>query len=166
LAGFSYLHEAMKVVEFRKITEGAMMEALRFLKFKKVVPCEFLRWYADRELKRFSCQLLYDPIFRVAREPLRKLELNGRLIGVAQDCLAAGFPPKNILTGIISALLFENKQDQDYQLSFMRKALPPDLLLTYVLGLRRGEALEILIRNNFARIASELKDLAKRIKKG
>lgn len=165
LAGFFYLHETMAEAKLRKIVEGAMAESLRFLKLKKEIPYRFLRQYRDREIKRFSCKLLCDPVSRVAREPLRKLEPNNRLLGAAQDCLSVGFVPKNILIGIVSALLFENEQDQDYQLSFMRKALPLDLLLTYVLGLRKGEALEMVIRDNFVKIVADLEDLIKGVKR-
>ncbi|MHB9156118.1 MAG: mannitol dehydrogenase family protein, partial [Endomicrobiales bacterium] len=118
LVGVRYLHESMKYPEIREIVTGSMQEMLTALKLKWDIPHSFLEWYADKEIQRFSCELLFDPISRVAREPLRKLELEGRLMGAAQICLSLGFIPKNILTGIASALLFENIDDSDWHLSF------------------------------------------------
>lgn len=159
LVGATYIHESMQYPGNRKIVSGSMNEMLTALKLKWDIPHSFLDWYAEKELQRFSNVLLHDPISRVAREPLRKLDLEGRLIGAAQICLSLGFTPRNILTGITSALLFENEADEDRHLSFLRKTLSPRSLLTYILGLRKGEALEIVMRDRLPKIVSELETL-------
>lgn len=166
LAGVRYLHEAMKIEGVKTIVNGAMSEMLTALKLKWEIPHPFLEWYAQKELQRFSSELLYDPISRVAREPLRKLELEGRLIGAAQICLSLGFMPQNILLGITSALLFENERDSDLHLSFMRQTLSAKMLLTYVLGLRRGEVLEVIMLERLPKIFSQLEKLIKDLKGG
>ncbi|MBN1354037.1 MAG: mannitol-1-phosphate 5-dehydrogenase [Candidatus Omnitrophica bacterium] len=165
LMGMHYVHEAMNIERIREIVVGSMNEMLDALKLRWDIPHEFLDWYADKEIKRFSNKLLYDPVSRVAREPLRKLGLGGRLIGAAQICLSQGFVPKNILTGIVSALLFENEEDADYHLRFMRKSVSEDVLLHYILGLREGEALEIIMKERLAKIISEVEDMIKNPKK-
>ncbi|MCL2219625.1 MAG: hypothetical protein FWB94_07060 [Chitinispirillia bacterium] len=164
LAGVKYLHDAMLYPEIREIVVGAMNEMLTALKLKWEIPHDFLEWYADKEIARFSNVLLCDPIARVAREPLRKLDLEGRLIGAAQMCLALGFVPSNILLGIVSAILFDNKEDFDHHLLHMRKVVPPPVLLTYILGLRKGEALEMILENRFASIVEHLETLIKKHK--
>lgn len=156
LVGARYLHESMTVPEIRKIVTGTMNEMLTALKLRWEIPHPFLEWYAEKEIARFSDGHLYDPISRVAREPLRKLELEGRLIGAAQICLSHGFIPKNILVGIVSAILFEDAGDRDYHLTFMRKVLPPRILITYVLGLRQGEVLHRVMEEQFPRIVEQL----------
>lgn len=166
LVGVSYLHEAMKNPEIHKIVAGSMSEMLTSLKLKWDIPHSFLDWYANKELERFSNELLYDPISRVAREPLRKLELEGRLIGAAQICLSLGFIPQYILIGITSALLFENETDPDRHLSFLRKTLSINMLLTYILGLRKGEVLEIIMTERLPKIISQLEALKEKSKKG
>lgn len=160
LIGVRYLHETMRNPEAKKIVDGAMGEMLTALKLKWDIPHSFLEWYAKKEIQRFTNELLCDPVSRVAREPLRKLELEGRLIGAAQMCLASGFIPKNILTGIVSAILFENGDDTDNHLSFMRRNIPPKILLTYTLGLRDGEVLETLIEDRFEGIVCRLEKLS------
>jgi len=161
LVGARYLHEAMKYPKIDEIVSGAMKEMLTALKLKWDIPHDFLDWYAEKELRRFSNELLYDPIARVAREPLRKLELDGRLIGAAQICLSMGFTPENILIGIVGALLFVNQDDPDNHLAFIRKSLSSKALLTYIVGLRQGEALEMVMEERYLKIAGTLEKLIK-----
>ena len=161
LNGVTYLHEAMHIDKVREIVVGAMNEMLDALKLQWEIPHDYLEWYANKEIARFSNVLLHDPIIRVAREPLRKLELSGRLLGAAQMCLALGFIPSNILTGIVSAILFNNEDDSDHFLLYLRKAVSPSILLTYILGLRQGEVLEMILRNRFNIIVEQLENLVK-----
>lgn len=161
LAGVKYLHESMQVPEINQIVAGSMEEMLNALKARWDIPHDFLNWYAEKELSRFRCELLFDPISRVAREPLRKLELDGRLVGAAQICLSLGFIPENILLGITSALLFDDPNDKDKHLSFMQEALTPSAFLTHILGLRDGEALEVALKFHFPKMIEKLKYIHK-----
>jgi mannitol-1-phosphate/altronate dehydrogenase len=165
LVGATYVHESMKFPTVKKIVTGSMSEMLTSLKLKWDISHSFLDWYAEKETRRFCNELLCDPISRVAREPLRKLDLEGRLIGAAQICISLGFIPQNILIGITSALLFENEKDADSQLCFMRKVLTSKALLTYILGLRKGEALEIVMRERLPKIVSQLEELIEESRK-
>lgn len=165
IIGAQYLHEAMQNKQVADIVNGAMNEMLTALKLRWDIPHEFLDWYAGKELQRFANILLFDPISRVAREPLRKLELSGRLIGAAQMCLALGFVPNNILTGIASALLFSSKDDTDKHLAFVRRSLNSRMLLTYIVGLRTGEVLETVLEEWYPKIAGELELLSGNVRK-
>jgi hypothetical protein len=77
-----------------------------------------------------------------------------------------GFIPYNILTGIVSAILFEGDRDSDNHLVFIRETLAPQMLSTYILGLRKGEVLDLVIKEQFVKISSKLDSLIKNIKKG
>lgn len=156
LVGKTYLHEAMQVPEVQKIVQGSMNEMLRSLKLNWEIPHDYLDWYAEKELRRFSNVLLFDPIKRVAREPLRKLELNGRLIGAANICLSQGFMPSNILVGIMAALFFDSETDSDSHLPFMRKSMSKETLFSHCLGLRSGEAIELALVRRYDVIAEQL----------
>jgi mannitol-1-phosphate/altronate dehydrogenase len=151
----------MAIPEVDAVVRGAMEEMLKSLKMKWEIPHSFLQWYADKEMTRFRCKLLFDPVSRVAREPLRKLDIHGRLIGAAQICLALGIVPTNVLTGITGALLFENKTDPDHHLAFLRRSMPRDLFNTYILGLRAGEPLDLLLRERIDDVIAQLEALAK-----
>jgi len=164
LLGKRFLHEAMAIEEIDQIVEGVMLEMLNALKLRWDISHEFLEWYAAKELARFRNNLLYDPISRVAREPLRKLELEGRLIGAANVCLAQGFLPEKIMTGIVAAILFSRKDDTDRHLTMMRNAMNTSAFLVYILGLRKGEALEIALTSQFENIRSTLNKLISKYK--
>jgi mannitol-1-phosphate/altronate dehydrogenase len=136
-----------------------MEEMLQALKLQWEIPHSFLEWYAQKELSRFRCELLFDPIARVAREPLRKLELHGRLIGAAQMCLMFGVLPINILKGIVGALLFEDINDADNHIRLLHESISTEDFNRYILGLRVGEPLELMLRENMDSIVSELQEI-------
>lgn len=161
--GKTYIHEAMAVRQIDEIVSGAMEEMLEALKRDGCISMDFLRWYASKELSRFRCEL-YDPVARVAREPLRKLEAEGRLIGAAQRCIASGVMPNNLLVGITAALLFEDNNDPDHYLVLLRKALSNELFNTYILGLRSGEPLNLMLCKKIDRIIEDLRLLLERNK--
>ena len=69
----------MESTKIKDIVENAMIEVKLMLKNKYNIEEDFLDYYANKELQRFSNNLLCDPISRVAREPFRKLAKNERL---------------------------------------------------------------------------------------
>ena len=143
----NYLHEAMENSAVAKIIEGVMLEMEQMIFKKYHVDINFLKYYSNKELQRFSNVLLFDPISRVAREPFRKLAPNDRLIGAAELCLCAGIIPENLLIGIMSAFCFENASDPDFHIKHLMNALAPEEFLRIIIRLRKDEALyEILIQ--------------------
>lgn len=163
LVGKTYLHETMEVPQLSRIVEGAMREMLTSLKLNWDIDHSFLDWYAEKELERFSNKLLFDPIKRVAREPLRKLALEGRLMGAANMCLSQEFIPKNILLGIISAIMFNDPEDPDHQFFYLSNYLKPKQIFTQILGLRDGEALERVLSYHYQTYFSKLSSIRKQI---
>lgn len=159
LMGNTYVHQAMMHPKAARIVEGAMNEMLQTLKLQWDIPHDFLEWYAEKELSRFRCPLLFDPVARVAREPLRKLELHGRLIGAAQMCLTLGVLPQHLLKGIVGALLFEDVNDTDHHIRMMHESMTTADFNRYVLGLRSGEPLDLMLREQMEAITAELRDL-------
>lgn len=148
LSGVKYLHEAMQNKSIEKIVAGSIKEIEQMLLSIFRLDKGFVAWYSKKELKRFRNILLYDPINRVAREPLRKLASNERLIGAAQLCLSSSIIPKNIMLGIMAAFCYENTYDPDYNIKYLAKALEPKDFLRLIIRLRPGEPLfEILLKD-------------------
>lgn len=139
--GRRYIHEVMQSPAAARIVEGAMQETLAMLLRQGEIPQDELVRYAEKELARFRCIPLHDPVSRVARDPQRKLEPQGRLLGAARLCLQAGVVPRHVLTGIVAAL----------------QCLAGDAGLP---GLARGEPLEVLLRQNLADLQAELRALS------
>ena len=74
----------------------------------------------NKELKRFENKLLFDPISRVAREPLRKLRDN-RIILALRLAFMSKKIPLNTLIGLKAAINFNNKKDKES--SFLQKLM-------------------------------------------
>jgi len=146
LVGVTYLHEAMQNKLIKKIVANAMNEMVEMLLKKFSMDKEFVKWYSEKELKRFENELLFDPIYRVAREPFRKLAPNERLIGAAQLCLSQGIIPENILLGIMSAFAYNNKIDEDSNITYLINSISSEDFLRIIIDLNPTEALyEILL---------------------
>ena len=143
-----YLHNSMESLEIRKIVENSMIEVKLMLKTKYNIEEDFLDFYANKELQRFSNKLLCDPISRVAREPFRKLEKNERLIGAASLCLSVGILPINLVKGIMAAFCFDKDNDNDFHIKYLIKSLNKEDFLKIIIGLRENEALfQIIVQN-------------------
>lgn len=154
LANCVYLHEAMLMPAIENIVSGAMQEMLQALNATNKFPSEFLRNYANKELNRFRSHLLHDPILRVAREPIRKLNSKGRLVGAAYFCLSYGVQPLCIIKGILSALLYTYEKDNDAYLftlydlgEFVSGRI--EYILRHILEIDPNSALGRLFENTF-----------------
>lgn len=112
---FEYLHEGCSVPFIQRTVEGVVEEMLLSLKMATSYDHRFMEAYAAKELRRFSNAQLFDPIRRVAREPLRKLAPAGRLTGALRIAMLAGVAPVNLMVGIAAALRYLEPGDPDSQ---------------------------------------------------
>ena len=148
--GVKYLHQAMSDSRVRQIVEGAMAEVTLMLVKTNGLRLSFAKHYAEKEIKRFANRRLFDPIERVAREPLRKLAPGERLVGAAQRCLGAGVQPINLTLGIMAAFFYHHPKDADQNLPYLLRALSPADFLSLVIQLRPDEALHQFLLNHWA----------------
>jgi len=121
---------------------------------------DFVDWYSAKELARFSNVLLYDPILRVAREPFRKLGLQDRLIGASQLALSTGVIPEKLILGIMTAFMYDESSDEDFNIRILINSLDPKNFLKIIIGLKSHEALYKLIVkkwNNSIEILGDIK---------
>ncbi len=98
LKGYTYVHEPFEDDFLLPIFEGALEETAQAL--VKMYP-EDIDPEEHKEIRkdvnvRFGNPMLMDSLTRVARDPLRKLGSNDRLVGSAKLCLEYGIFPKNI----------------------------------------------------------------------
>lgn len=80
LVNAKYLHQAMQQSAIEKTVVSVMNSTKEAMKINKMADSKFIEFYAKKEIARFKDKLLYDPISRVGRDPLRKLQKNDRLI--------------------------------------------------------------------------------------
>jgi mannitol-1-phosphate 5-dehydrogenase len=135
LAGCNYVHEALARPVIHRAVEGVIDELLCALKLLTTYDHHFIESYAIKEVRRFSNQLLYDPVSRVAREPLRKLHPSGRLIGALRLLLSTGVQPTYLMAGIAAALNYSDPRDPDHAQLCQIQTFGLPAFLKYHLGL-------------------------------
>ena len=113
MKGYIYVHEAMADLEINEIVAGAISEITDGVIASCFAEKEYANYYKEKELKRFSNKLLYDTITRVAREPLRKIAKNNRLVLALRIALFNGVQPENTAKGLKAALYYNNAADEE-----------------------------------------------------
>jgi mannitol-1-phosphate/altronate dehydrogenase len=107
-------------------------------------------------VRRFSNRLLFDPISRVAREPIRKLHPSGRLIGALRLLLSSGVRPTYLTIGIGAALHYLKNSDRDFrQISRLNDFRLP-AFLKYHLSLSEESLESRYISSQFENVSSYL----------
>lgn len=69
--------------------------------------------YIQKILSRFFNPYLEDSVFRVGREPMRKLSYNDRLIKPIRGTLEYNLKHDNLLKGVIAAFQFYSEDDKE-----------------------------------------------------
>jgi mannitol-1-phosphate 5-dehydrogenase len=111
LKGYRFVHSAVRDPEIREVTLGAMSEG------RRGVAARFGPGMAggpDRlpaVLARFENAALCDPVYRVGRDPCRKLACDDRLVGAARLAEEAGVSARNLALAIAAALYFQSGGD-------------------------------------------------------
>jgi mannitol-1-phosphate 5-dehydrogenase len=109
--GYALGYEALEDGWIRPILDGALDESLRGIVARYDADEGWLRAHVDDLLRRFANRALADPTLRLARDPLRKLASDDRLVGAARLAEAAGPTPRNLAWGIAGALAFDAEAD-------------------------------------------------------
>jgi mannitol-1-phosphate 5-dehydrogenase len=113
LRRYRYVHEGFDDEWISRVFDGALRETTEalFRKYPGVFHQEEHAHVLEDVRIRFGNPLLQDPIYRVARDPLRKLGPSDRLAGSALLCVQEGVFPENIATACAAALLYDFPED-------------------------------------------------------
>jgi len=110
--GFTYIYQAIRDKQIRRKTLTGLSESGRALiKKHRFTPKEHKAHIEDL-VRRFGNVALGDTVARVARDPIRKLGRNDRLVGSALLALEYRIKPVHLLEGIVAALRYDNAEDQ------------------------------------------------------
>ncbi|NLE44583.1 MAG: mannitol-1-phosphate 5-dehydrogenase [Chloroflexi bacterium] len=110
--GWEYGYEALVDPEVRRRLESAVDESARALVAEHGLDLDELREHVRDLLNRFGNRALADPIDRLARDPLRKLAPQDRLVGAARLAEKHGIAPDGLAWGIAAALAYDNPADE------------------------------------------------------
>lgn len=110
--GYEYIYECVADQEIRDLAEAAMKDTAKALNKEYDVPIQEIYDNVFDLLYRFGNKSLGDTVFRVGRDPIRKLGNNDRLTGAALYCTEQGLTPSNIIKGIVAGLQYDNRDDE------------------------------------------------------
>jgi mannitol-1-phosphate 5-dehydrogenase len=111
LKGYRYIHSAIRDPEIRREVYAAMDEGRRGVLAAYGPAVAPTPEDLDAIVARFENAALNDPIWRVARDPLRKLGRGDRLVGAARLAERAGVCPTTLALAAAAALCFTGSGD-------------------------------------------------------
>ena len=104
--GYTYLWEAAEDDAIRAVARDAMKHTASAIAEAYSADEAAMDRFLEELLERYQNRQLGDTIERVAKDPLRKLRPDDRLIGAINRCKAQGKPYDSILTGVAAALAY------------------------------------------------------------
>ncbi len=155
LKGLTYGYEALDDPDIRPWLLRALDESQRALVAEHGLDPAALGEHVEDLLARFGNRALGDTIYRLGRDPLRKLGRTDRLVGAA--CLAwkHGIEPQALALGIAAGLAFVDPQDpSSLALQALLAERGAEAALEQVCGLRPGDHLVGLILAQRERVRS------------
>jgi mannitol-1-phosphate 5-dehydrogenase len=112
LRGYAYGYQALADPEIAAHLDRAWDESIAGQVAHYGVSAAWLREHAVALRQRFANRALGDTVYRLGRDPIRKLGPTDRLVAPARLAQAAGVPPRSLARAIAAALCFDPPQDQ------------------------------------------------------
>jgi mannitol-1-phosphate 5-dehydrogenase len=153
LKGLTYGYEALEDADIRPWLWRALDESQRALAAAHGLDAKQLDAHVQDLLHRFANRALGDTVFRLARDPLRKLGKSDRLVGAALLALAQGIRPEALAAGIAAALSFDDAQDPaalDLQKRIAERGL--DAILSELCKLQPQDELAQMVKARYTDI--------------
>jgi mannitol-1-phosphate 5-dehydrogenase len=148
--GYEYGYEALVDEKIRPILETALHEAQTGIVYRYGVPLEWLQEHTRDLLHRFANRALGDTIFRLGRDPMRKLAPTDRLVGAARLADKAGVLPNALAWGIAAGYCFDAPGDaMAMELQKRIETQGFEKTLTQVSGIQPGEPLAELVSQRY-----------------
>lgn len=149
--GWEYGYEALADASVRERLLAGWQESARGIVHAYGVEPEWLQTHMRDLEERFANRALGDTVFRLGRDPIRKLAGADRLVAPAQLALEAGVEPRALAGAIAAAFRFDPPEDPvavELQERLAREGLAP--LLAEICGIAPESALTSLIETRFA----------------
>ncbi len=153
LAGYTYIWEAVEDPAIGQTLTGAFRETGEALIRRHGFAPEEQRSHEEDLLVRFRNRRLGDTVFRVGRDPLRKLGPNDRLVGAARLCIEQGITPLCVAQAVAAGFRFDPPEDESaVALQKMLREEGIQSVLEKVCGLSPGSELYGLVLDAWDRI--------------
>jgi len=114
LKGFEYIHQAISDSEIKNLLDEALNEtSISILRKYPDLDQDEENEFVEDLKERFFNPLLMDTVYRVGRDPIRKLSKEDRIIGAITLCQSQGVFPAAILDVAGVALNYDYREDTD-----------------------------------------------------
>jgi mannitol-1-phosphate 5-dehydrogenase len=151
LQGCTYGYEALADPEIDAVLRAAWQESIAGQVARYGVEAEWLQRHAEELHRRFANRALGDTVYRLGRDPIRKLGPEDRLVAPARLAEAAGVRPQALAQVIAAALRFDPPQDSvALALQERLSTAGVDAVLADVCHIAPDEPLAALIRQHLA----------------
>ncbi len=153
LKGYTYGYEALADPEINGALHAVWEESIAGQVARYGVDAGWLRAHACELERRFANRALGDTIFRLGRDPIRKLGPTDRLVAPARLAEAAGLTPYALARVIAAALHFAPPQDP-IAIALQKRLATEGLeaVLADVSQIAPDEPLALLIRRHYEEI--------------
>ena len=144
--GYTYISDAASDERILTLLDGVYKETATALSKKHNFPFDEQWAFTRTSLTKLQDKNIVDYIERNARDPIRKLGPDDRLVGSARLCLEYGVMPENLATAIACAIHYEQPTDEfAVQLKKMREQHGIPYVLENVCKLDIGGTLAKLV---------------------
>ncbi len=151
LLGFEKIADAAHDERILKILEGVYQETAQALSKKHHFPLDEQLAFTLTSKRKLQDYTIVDFIERNARDPLRKLGKDDRLVGSARLVQEYGIRPDNLCIAIAAAIYYVSEGDEfARELVRMRKEEGVDYILEHVCELDPNGELGMLIKEKIA----------------
>lgn len=110
-AGVERISDALADPAIAAKVEAALQETSALLVQKHELDTDVQGQYRDTILQRFRNPALPDTVWRVGRQPLRKLSRHERFVGPAAEAIERGLPVDALVAAMAAALEFQDAED-------------------------------------------------------
>jgi mannitol-1-phosphate 5-dehydrogenase len=147
IKGYEKIADAAHDGEILEILTGVYEETSMALSAKHKFPLEEQLAFTKTSLKKLQDYTIVDYIERNARDPIRKLGPDDRLVGSARLVLDYGFTPCNLAAAIAAALYYDNPADPvALELKAIRETKGIDYILEYICRIEPGGKLGTIVK--------------------
>jgi mannitol-1-phosphate 5-dehydrogenase len=150
LRGHEYGYQALVDEYIRPVLEQALAESRQGIVAAYGVDGGWLDKHAAELMHRYANRMLGDTIFRLGRDPLRKLAPKDRLVGAARLAEKAGLAPDALSLGIAAGYRFDAADDpMAHEMRKRIRAVGFKQVLAEVSEIQPEEALGKLVRAHY-----------------
>ncbi len=156
LFGYEKIADAAHDERILKVLDGVYMETATALSKKHNFPLDEQLAFTLTSKNKLQDYTIVDFIERNARDPIRKLGPDDRLVGSARLVDSFGIKPENLCTAIAAAIYYKCENDEfAVQLEKMRKEYGIDYILQNVCKIDANGTIGTLVKEKIQMLKAE-----------